>query len=310
MFDKGLKTKVEYLKSVDGYTSGSRGAALHLDRNRKKLPLAPLPPCTEAQISCVTQSRLSVLAKTENDLENTSKAYLQDESKSFAEHDQGLVPLIRAYRRILAEKVLRSGCTSETIRTFVSLRAIYTRTGQLAAAQALRCQFEKLFRDESALAWPNTKDLDLFHLAAISGSPDSLQFLVDTGSSVNAPFTNEASSFNQYTALHCAVYAANTLAIDWLLHNGADVAAKTAEGQTSLHMAISNKLESSIAYEVVRLLITDAPEKAPFLNAQDNTGMTALDLAMEAGLDEIVQLLMQHGARENSRKEVRSMTTP
>lgn len=310
MFDKGLKTKVEFLKSVNGYTSGSRGAALYLNKNRKQPPLAPLPPCMECQISCVTQSRLSVLAKAENELENVSKAYLQDESKSFAEHDQGLVPLIRAYRRILAEKILRLGCTPETIRTLVSLRAIYTHTGQLTAVQALRCQFEKLFRDESARAWPNAKDLDLFRLAAISGSPDLLQFLVDTGSSVNEPFTTETSSFNQYTALHCAVYAANTLAIDWLLHNGADVAAKTTEGQTSLHMAISNKLESSIAYEIARLLITDAPEKASFLNAQDNTGMTALDLAQEAGLDEIVQLLMQHGARENSRKEVRSMITP
>ena len=287
------------------YISGSRGAALYLDKNRKKLQLISLPPCSNALISSVTESRLSILSKAENELENTIKAYFQGENKFLPEHGRGLLHLKQAYKRLLAERVLRSGCDPETIRTFASLRTIYARTGQTTDLETLRNQFERLFRKESSIARPEATFLDLLHLAAISGSPDSLQFLVDTGSPVNAPFVSELTAFYEYTALHCAVYGANTVAINWLLHNGADVSAKTAGGQTSLHIAISNRLTSHVSYEIVRLLLTNVPEGAEFLNAADNTGMTVLDLAKKAGAQDTVQLLKHYGATENLRVEVR-----
>jgi hypothetical protein len=295
---------------VPSYTSGSRGTALYLDKSRKKFQSLSLSPSSDALVSSVTESRLSVLSKTERELENTSRSYFHDKNKTITERDQDIMGLLRAYRGLLDERVRRSGCGPETVRTFRSLRTLYSRTGQNERVQTLRTQFEMLLKKEFSSTLPGVTTMDLFHLAALSGTPDVLQFLVDTGSSVNEPFISELNDYHQYTALHFAVSSANTVAIHWLLQNGADVSAMTATGQTSLHIALSNSPDVPYSHETVRLLVTNGSKRDSFLNAADGKGTTALDLAKKAGLHEIVELLKKHGATENSRAEVRSLPYP
>lgn len=244
------------------------------------------------EIVSVADSRLSTLSKAEDDLETVPPS------------DSNLS--ITRYRRILTERISRSGYTPEVLRTFASLRKLYAQSSMLREQDALLLQFEGIFKSSIKEITPDALNLNSLHLAALYDTPPVVKFLVDCGCPVNLPAALPESIFNNWTALHCAVSIANIPVIEWLLENGADVSAKTARSQTPLHVIIPRSLDLGIpkVQRVMKLLLPLLSHK-PALNFEDERGMTALDWAKERNLSVIIQHLIQHGATENPKLEVR-----
>jgi len=283
--------RVSPLIDAFSITSSSRGAALYLDVGQNKSSLVALPPCIDTKIVTGAESRLSTLTKIEDDL---GKAPPADNSLN----------IIR-YRRILVERIARSGSTPELVRTFTSLGKLYAQSSKLNEQEALLLQFEDIFRPTIKEMSADSLNLNAIHLAALHEAPSVLKFLVNCGCPVNHPAALPESGFNNWTPLHFAVSVANVPVVEWLLQNGADVAAKTAKSQTPLHVVISRSHDFGIpkAHKVIRLLLPPLSHELA-LNFEDENGMTALDLAKEQNLSGIIQQLMQQGATENPQIEV------
>lgn len=87
----------------------------------------------------------------------------------------------------------------------------------------------------------------ILHLAVISGDPEVLEYLKETGEFQNV---NERSD-QDFTPLYFAAYRGAYDCAKWLIDNGADLDATLAETKrTALHSAVSQG-----HYEIVRLLI-------------------------------------------------------
>ena len=153
--------------------------------------------------------------------------------------------------------------------------------------------------------------LEAIHLAALYAGPQVLELLVDSRFKVDHPTTCVTSTFNLWTPLHFAASVANFPAIDWLVQNGANSFARTGQSQTPIHISISHchqigpsRVKSTVEHLISHLSHTDG------LNIEDSHGMTGLDLAKAGGLTETTQLLLEHGATENSREKVRRLSSP
>ncbi|CAH1401388.1 unnamed protein product [Nezara viridula] len=118
------------------------------------------------------------------------------------------------------------------------------------------------------------------HLAAISGSVESLQILVDHGASLSA--TTEEG----YTLLHEAAKHGQTEAVRWLLDRGADIEARDRQGQTALHTAVI-----WCRFETVDLLLN----RGAHINLRNVYGQTPLALAALSRRRKIRTLLKSKG---------------
>jgi ankyrin repeat protein len=253
--------------------------------------VAPPPFTKEPQVISVTDSRLAYLKLIEGTLENNMSASIESR--------------ITHCRRILTERISRSGYEVDTLWAFSFLRKLYSQARKLAEQDALQKEFEKLFISDAKKKSLDTTGLDAVHLAALTGSTSVLEFLVKSGCPIDQAASPEASEYDNWTALHFAVSMGEIAAIKWLLEKGADTSAITARFQTPLHIAISEfyQPELSKVNDLVELLLPSLLQK-PALNFEDDSGMTALDLAKLRSLGNTVLLLTQYGATENPRIEV------
>ncbi|XP_014272664.1 receptor-interacting serine/threonine-protein kinase 4 isoform X1 [Halyomorpha halys] len=118
------------------------------------------------------------------------------------------------------------------------------------------------------------------HLAAISGSVESLQILLDHGASLSA--TTEEG----YTVLHEAAKHGHTEIVKWLLDRGAEIEARDRQGQTALHTAVI-----WCRYETVDLLLNQGAH----INLRNVYGQTPLALAALSRGRKIRALLKSKG---------------
>jgi len=116
------------------------------------------------------------------------------------------------------------------------------------------------------------------------------ELFLDHGADVN-----ETMPMIGWRFIHFASAAGLPEAIELLISHGADVNVRNNEGQTSLHIAVSD-IPDDIALDrlgTVKLLIA----KGADLNARDGKGGTALWYAQKEGHKQIVDLLRKHGAQ-------------
>jgi ankyrin repeat protein len=144
---------------------------------------------------------------------------------------------------------------------------------------------------------------------------DFIKLLLDKGANVNARlkdstetrtvFTNQWLDENGATAFLRASQSGDIVLMKLLLARGADPKIATALGVTALHAAAGIGWVEGITYEwsakdtleAVKLLLDLGLD----VNAQADTGRVALHGAAHKGRSDVVQLLVDHGARLDVR---------
>lgn len=128
----------------------------------------------------------------------------------------------------------------------------------------------------------------LLHIAAKVNHSDIIQFLIMKGANINA------TDYSGLTPLHYAVSSGNQQAAFLLLHSGCEKNIRDSEGNTPLHVATRNGQE-----HCVKTLIYFTEDRGCDLdiNCTNNSGDTALHFASKYGYINIVQLLIEYGAK-------------
>ena len=188
--------------------------------------------------------------------------------------------------------------------------------------------------DINARPWP------ALHISIWNGRKDIFEFLIQSGADVNAKdklgctslyyairkddylyFMNiliangaEVNTKNSggETALMSAAIKGKTQAVKLLLEADADIHAKDDRGQTALHRMLDARRDSSYsgyrkskdAKDTVVLLLA----KGADVNLKDKAGRTPLHLAAEWTNADIVNLLLDKGARVNQKDDESGFT--
>jgi len=168
--------------------------------------------------------------------------------------------------------------TRETTLHFVAAQ------GLLETVKALvkRCVFHVDVRDDD--------EKTPLHYAAINGSDQVAEFLVNNGGDIDARERAGA------TPLHFAVRWGSEVIVKFILRKKGPDAKQCLEsgdrlGRTPLHYAASQK--TGLSY-IVNLLKAGAN-----IDARDNSGMTPLHLACRFGNISLVRMLLDEGAEKS-----------
>jgi ankyrin repeat protein len=121
------------------------------------------------------------------------------------------------------------------------------------------------------------------HHAAISGNEDVVELLVVNKAAINS------QDYQGFTPLHWAASKGHLGVVRMLIKYGADIHIRTNRGRTPLFLVAMNNGNTSIA----KLLIDAGAD----VNSAENSGATPLSYAPFRGFNEIIDLLLDHGAR-------------
>jgi ankyrin repeat protein len=123
----------------------------------------------------------------------------------------------------------------------------------------------------------------VFDVAARSNCLDVVKNLVELGADVNV------LGEDGHTPLWQAAFSQNQQAIEFLLLAGAQVNVSDCHGKTPLQAALHQK-GGTLAAQV---LIAHGAD----VNATDQRGLRAIHIAAAQSNDELVKLLLEHGAQ-------------
>jgi ankyrin repeat protein len=143
---------------------------------------------------------------------------------------------------------------------------------------------ELLAANRSLIGALSTDGWTPLHLAAFFGQEPTARLLLNKGAVVNARSTNPM----QNTPLHAAAAGKHAALVKLLIEHGADVNARQHGGWVPIHAAAQNgDVESA-----VHLVVAGADVEVRADNQQ-----RAIDLALTAGKQDMVEFLEAHGAK-------------
>ncbi len=207
---------------------------------------------------------------------------------------EGLEELLASDRKLFTER--------DEVGRSLSLVAVYT--GQIALAWDLirRGAPEDLHEAAALGDLPRIRELlskatvpaeayapdgwTPLHLAAFFGSAEACESLLDHGADISAVSRNPLA--NQ--PLHAAVAGGQAPVVRLLLSRHADVVSHRCQGGlTPLHLAA--ELGET---EVVGLLLEAGAE----VGVPNDLGQTPVDMARRSGHEDLVRVMLRHGARD------------
>ena len=296
-----LGNSVEILSVVNGETSACRGAAIFLDSSRRQTQIKQVELLGNTEkvfINPTTKARSKVLEERGTELKAVGDQILKSEMSKQQFDTSRATTLAVTVRIVLQEQLKRFGFTTEAGKLFVLLYSLYNLLERYDSCKDIRAQFDKSLRDTHASDPAAQVDDTLFWFCK-SGATDELrQFLIDSGSRIDnaVPYESETLVY----PVHVTVKYGRLPDLIWLLDNGADISAKTSDGETCLHLAIRSisALQTHDARMIVEALIPRFTNK-DVLNIEDANGWTALDIAKQMSLHEIIKSLLNAGAQEN-----------
>lgn len=130
------------------------------------------------------------------------------------------------------------------------------------------------------------------HFAVDGGSAENIQILLKNGADANVKDDFQTSALHRAVSLGASSFTKGE-SVTLLLSYGADISARTQQGETPLHWAATSYY---IEYTLVPLL--DAGGNPNDLN---NQGESPLHAASKAGSELAVKLLLGHGADASIR---------
>jgi ankyrin repeat protein len=134
-------------------------------------------------------------------------------------------------------------------------------------------------------SWTNDFDFPLLYMASIFGHMEIARHLIECGAEVNAR-TRQGLS-----ALDAAIQFGYYNIASMLIENGADINGRNGWGMTPLHVAADFYHDVPIGHFIETLLAKGAD-----IEAKDDDGRTAYDIAASSGDREIAGILLKHGA--------------
>ncbi|XP_071109941.1 uncharacterized protein [Haliotis cracherodii] len=135
--------------------------------------------------------------------------------------------------------------------------------------------------DPNCTQWVNKLGRSPIHLAAESGSSETVKLLLDKGADVST------QDDDGKTPLHMAAPRGSSETVKLLLDHGADVSTQDKDSKTPLHLAAT-----SGSSETVKLLLAQGAH----VSTKDRNGDAPLHMAAPRGSSETVKLLLNKGA--------------
>ena len=134
-------------------------------------------------------------------------------------------------------------------------------------------------------SWTNDFDFPLLYMASIYGHFDITRHLIECGADVNVRTRQGMSALD--AALQFGHYNAAIL----LIENSADTNGKNGFGMMPLHMVVDFYYDGPIGHLIETLL-----SKGADIEAKDDDGQTAYEMAASLGYLKAAEILLKHGA--------------
>lgn len=145
------------------------------------------------------------------------------------------------------------------------------------------------------------RGLTHFHIACMRGNPSQVETFLRNGASPNSHVDLDDVYYSGYSALHFAIDYSRLDIVKLLLKYGAYVNVKTGR-DTLLQLACQKAAKTphstcEIEIDIVEFLL----EKGADANYKDETGKTALHIAVECAKVRLVEVLLKYNADVNAR---------
>ncbi|KAK0049487.1 serine/threonine-protein phosphatase 6 regulatory ankyrin repeat subunit A [Biomphalaria pfeifferi] len=130
------------------------------------------------------------------------------------------------------------------------------------------------------------------YYAVVENEAEKLESLLEQGGNVNE-FYEDTMNISTKSLLHVCCGKGHVECLKVLINHGAQLTVRDKWGQTPLMYSVSIQFP-----EIAKILLEADPE---LVLCQDRYGKSSLHLAVDTGNEEIVRLLLEHGADANVR---------